>query len=175
MVEPERIQRLNDGEVRKGDFVLYWMQASQRYEYNHALDYATLEANAQSLPLVTFFGITDRFPDANLYALYMTQYIMEVMIDDPNVIEPESVIYARDAGRQSLALQTWQEEPQWSSSIGDTSGFRRNGDALWPERRRARSCRWRATPWCPLRSHRKKKSMRPRRFAERSKSSFPAS
>ena len=55
MVEPERIQRLNDGEVRKGDFVLYWMQASQRYEYNHALDYATLEANAQSLPLVTFF------------------------------------------------------------------------------------------------------------------------
>jgi len=66
MIEPERIRRLKEADEKKGDFVLYWMQASQRSEYNHALDYAILEANARSLPLVTFFGITDLFPEANL-------------------------------------------------------------------------------------------------------------
>jgi len=66
MMEPERIKRLNDADPKKGDFVLYWMQASQRSEYNHALDYAIAEANTRRLPLVTFFGITDRFPEANL-------------------------------------------------------------------------------------------------------------
>jgi len=79
MVESERIQRLNDRDARKGDFVLYWMQASQRSEYNHALDYAILEANARSLPLVTFFGITDRFPEANLrHYAFMLEGLLEM-------------------------------------------------------------------------------------------------
>ena len=78
MVEPERIKRLKEADGKKGDFVLYWMQASQRSEYNHALDYAILEANARSLPLVTFFGITDRFPEANLrHYTFMLEGLLE--------------------------------------------------------------------------------------------------
>ncbi|HQO35705.1 MAG TPA: deoxyribodipyrimidine photo-lyase, partial [bacterium] len=65
MIEPERIQLLNDKPQRDGEYVLYWMQASQRAEYNHALEYAIQEANRLRLPLVAVFGITEKFPEAN--------------------------------------------------------------------------------------------------------------
>jgi deoxyribodipyrimidine photo-lyase len=45
MIQQERIRALNKKEMKKGDYVLYWMQASQRTEYNHALEYAILKAN----------------------------------------------------------------------------------------------------------------------------------
>ena len=66
MIQPERIQRLNDREIQKGRFVLYWMQASQRAEWNHALEYALQRGNEQKLPVVVLFVLTDRFPEANL-------------------------------------------------------------------------------------------------------------
>ena len=65
MIQKERIKALNAKETRKGRYVLYWMQASQRTEYNHALEYAVLKANELNRPLVVFFGITDRFPEGN--------------------------------------------------------------------------------------------------------------
>ena len=65
MIHPQRIQPLNDRKIRKGRYVLYWMQASQREHYNHALEYAIGEANRLELPVVVFFGLTDRFPEAN--------------------------------------------------------------------------------------------------------------
>jgi deoxyribodipyrimidine photo-lyase len=40
------------------------MQQAQRAEWNHALEYATREANERKLPLVAAFGITRRFPGA---------------------------------------------------------------------------------------------------------------
>jgi deoxyribodipyrimidine photo-lyase len=42
------------------------MQASQRAEYNHALEYTIMRGNELGLPVVVFFAITDRFPEANL-------------------------------------------------------------------------------------------------------------
>ena len=57
---------MNDKPERKGKYVLYWMQQSQRAEYNHALEYAIREADYLELPLVVVFGITQRYPDANL-------------------------------------------------------------------------------------------------------------
>ena len=65
MIHEERIKNLNDREARRGRYVLYWMQASQRAQYNHALEYAIIKANESGLPLLVFFGITDDFPDAN--------------------------------------------------------------------------------------------------------------
>jgi deoxyribodipyrimidine photo-lyase len=41
------------------------MQASQRVEYNHALEYAISKANELKKPLVVYFGLTDDFPEAN--------------------------------------------------------------------------------------------------------------
>ena len=66
MIHPSRIQPLNRRSIQDGRYVLYWMQASQRVECNHALEYAVGEANALQLPVVVAFGLTDRFPEANL-------------------------------------------------------------------------------------------------------------
>jgi len=65
MIQQARIKALNQKEVSRGDYVLYWMQASQRAEYNHALEYAILRANELRKPVVVFFGITDHFPEGN--------------------------------------------------------------------------------------------------------------
>jgi len=65
MIQRERIQRLNNKPFIKGDYVLYWMQASQRAEYNHALEYAITKANELDKPLLALFGITDAYPSAN--------------------------------------------------------------------------------------------------------------
>jgi len=66
LIQPERIQKLNDKLPQKGRFVLYWMQASQRTEHNHALECAVSLANEHRLPPVVLFGLTDAFPEANL-------------------------------------------------------------------------------------------------------------
>ncbi len=65
MIQSERIKILNDNKVKKRRYVLYWMQQSQRSEYNHALEYAIETANELQKPLIVFFGITDTFPEAN--------------------------------------------------------------------------------------------------------------
>ena len=65
MIQKERIKALNKKEVKKGVYVLYWMQASQRAEYNHALEYAILKANELHQLVIVFFGITDHFPEGN--------------------------------------------------------------------------------------------------------------
>jgi len=64
-VQEERIRVLNDRSVEPGSYVLYWMQASQRVAYNHALEYAALRANELGLPLVVCFGLMDDYPEAN--------------------------------------------------------------------------------------------------------------
>lgn len=66
MIRLSRIRRLNRKHLRSGEFVLYWMQASQRSEYNHALEYSIRLGNALNRPVVVYFGITDRFPEANV-------------------------------------------------------------------------------------------------------------
>jgi deoxyribodipyrimidine photo-lyase len=67
MIEPSRIQILNDSPVQKNrEFVLYWMQASQRAFFNHALEYAIQRANEQNKPLITILGLTADYPGANL-------------------------------------------------------------------------------------------------------------
>jgi deoxyribodipyrimidine photo-lyase len=79
MIHPSRIQPLNSRSIQDGRYVLYWMQASQRVEYNHALEHAVGEANALNLPVVVAFGLTDRFPEANLrHYAFMLEGLEEV-------------------------------------------------------------------------------------------------
>jgi len=65
MIQPERVQLLNDRPVRKGKFVLYWMQASQRSESNHALEFAVREANALNQGVVVGFELMKNYSEAN--------------------------------------------------------------------------------------------------------------
>ena len=79
MIQKARIKVLNKKDVKKGAYVLYWMQASQRAEYNHALEYAILRANELRQPIVVFFGITDHFPEANeRHYAFMLEGLREV-------------------------------------------------------------------------------------------------
>jgi deoxyribodipyrimidine photo-lyase len=75
----DRISRLNDREERKGRYVLYWMQQSQRSEYNDALNVAIREANRLALPLLVVFGLTDAYPEANRrHFQFMLEGLQEV-------------------------------------------------------------------------------------------------
>ncbi|PKL39963.1 MAG: deoxyribodipyrimidine photolyase [Spirochaetae bacterium HGW-Spirochaetae-1] len=79
MIHPERIKKLNDRPERKGDYVLYWMQQSQRVDWNHALAHAIDRANGLSLPIIVFFGLTPRYPGANArHYAFMLQGLAEV-------------------------------------------------------------------------------------------------
>jgi len=77
-----RVQLLNGEAVRKGDYVLYWMQQSQRAHMNPALEYAATEANRLQLPLLVVFGLMDDYPEANLRHYYfMLQGLADVAAD----------------------------------------------------------------------------------------------
>lgn len=79
MIDERRIRTLNDKPVQSGRYVLYWMQASQRTEFNHALEYAVKQANDIALPLLVVFVVIPDFPEANLrHYDFMIQGLAEV-------------------------------------------------------------------------------------------------
>ena len=65
-IQPARIQALNKHSIKTGRYVLYWMQQSQRSEYNHALEYTIQQANALGQSVLVGFGLMDDYPEANL-------------------------------------------------------------------------------------------------------------
>ena len=78
-IQDERVKHLNEKEPRSGDYVLYWMQSSQRAEYNHALEYAVQQANELDQRLLVVFGLTDGYPEANLrHYAFMLEGLQEV-------------------------------------------------------------------------------------------------
>ena len=82
MIQPERIKSLNSKDQRQGKYVLYWMQAAQRAEYNHALEYSIRRANELKKPVLVSFGITDNWPAGNLRHYYfMLEGLKEVQQD----------------------------------------------------------------------------------------------
>ena len=82
MIQSERIRTLNNKLPRDGKYVLYWMQAAQRAEYNHALEYAIRMANRLKKPVIVFFGVTENWPEANQRHYYfMLEGLREVRKD----------------------------------------------------------------------------------------------
>ena len=65
MIEHSRLQELNDEPERDGEYVLYWMQQSQREAWNPALETAAACANRLGLPILVGFGLTKDYPEAN--------------------------------------------------------------------------------------------------------------
>jgi len=82
MIEHERISYLNKNGEQKGQYVIYWMQASQRTILNHALEFAISTANQRSLPVIVYFELIDNFPEANLRHYYfMLEGLKEVVAE----------------------------------------------------------------------------------------------
>mgnify|MGYP002619651806 CR=1 FL=1 len=79
MIDPARIRVLVDQPPRPGEYVLYWMQQSQRTRLNHALEVAAGWANELGVPLVVGFGLLDTYPGANArHFAFMLQGLREV-------------------------------------------------------------------------------------------------
>ncbi|MBM7555286.1 deoxyribodipyrimidine photo-lyase [Halanaerobacter jeridensis] len=78
-MKKSRIKSLNQQSLQNGEYILYWMQASQRVANNHALELAIEKANNLKQPLVVFFGLTANFPEANARHYYfMLEGLQEV-------------------------------------------------------------------------------------------------
>lgn len=80
MIEDARLKDLNDAAIeRDARYVLYWMQASMRTRYNHALAEAVARANKLEKPLVVCFGVMDDYPEANArHYAFMLQGLADV-------------------------------------------------------------------------------------------------
>ena len=79
MIEQERVRKLNDADVREGEYVLYWMQQSQRARMNPALEHSIEHADERKLPVVVGFGLMDDYPEANArHYAFMLQGLAEV-------------------------------------------------------------------------------------------------
>ena len=105
MIQENRLISLNENRTTKGDYILYWMQQSQRAEYNHALEYAITRANELALPLLVFFGLTPSFPEANERHY---RFMLEGLRDTASRLHRRGIIMAvqvcpPDRGAVSLA------------------------------------------------------------------------
>jgi len=90
MVKEERVHYRNNEPVRDGDYVLYWMQQSQRSRYNEALEYAVTRANDLGLPCVVFFGVTPEFPEANRRHY---RFMLEGLIETKKNLEARNISF----------------------------------------------------------------------------------
>jgi deoxyribodipyrimidine photo-lyase len=61
-----RVASLNEIRIQpEGEFVLYWMQSTQRLEENWALRHATLEADRLGKPLIIYQGLNPHYEHAS--------------------------------------------------------------------------------------------------------------
>ena len=78
-IHASRICQLNQVPVASREYVLYWMQQSQRTVWNHALEYSIERANELKQPLLVCFGVTHGYPEANLrHYAFMLEGLSEV-------------------------------------------------------------------------------------------------
>ncbi|BFN37254.1 deoxyribodipyrimidine photo-lyase [Fidelibacter multiformis] len=75
----DRVKQLSRGFGSGGEYILYWMQQSQRVFYNHALNFAISKANKNHQPLMVLFVLTNDFPQAeNSHYVFMLEGLQEV-------------------------------------------------------------------------------------------------
>jgi deoxyribodipyrimidine photo-lyase len=106
-IQVERVQNLNEAEVREGGYVLYWMQSSQRAEQNHALEYAVQRANDLDQRLLVVFGLTDDYPEANLRHY---TFMLEGLKDAQEAIEKRGIeMVVREGSPEEVALEAGKD------------------------------------------------------------------
>jgi deoxyribodipyrimidine photo-lyase len=132
-IQEERVRDLNEEPVGDGDYVLYWMQSSQRAEQNHALEYAVQRANELGQRLLVVFGLTDDYPEANLRHYV---FMLEGLKDAQETLKrrgikmvvrrgsPDEV--AIDAGRNASLVVTdrgyMRPQKKWREEVAKEAG-----------------------------------------------------
>jgi deoxyribodipyrimidine photo-lyase len=87
-IESARIKALNAHARRTGQYVLYWMQQSQRAEHNPALEYAIQEANETNQKVIVGFGLMDGYPHANLRHY---RFMLEGLVETAQMLEKRRI------------------------------------------------------------------------------------
>jgi deoxyribodipyrimidine photo-lyase len=134
-IHDSRVQLLNGLDLRQGNFVLYWMQQSQRAESNHALEYAIQQANKMDQGVLVVFGLMDNYPEANLrHYTFMLEGLQEtqsalskrgikMVVQKGN---PADV--ALSAGRRASLIVCdrgyLRHQRQWRQSVAQNAGCR---------------------------------------------------
>jgi len=95
-IHPDRIKQLNNKPARDGSYVLYWMQQSQRAEFNHALEYAIQRANDLDQPCLVGFGLMDDYPEANARHYY---FMLEGLQDTQQELAKRNIKLVVQRGR----------------------------------------------------------------------------
>lgn len=127
-IPPERVQRLNQQPITKRRYVLYWMQQSQRADWNHALEYAVEKANLLRQPVLVCFGLTKDYPEANLRHLtFMLEGLRETLLTleergiGMTVVEgsPEAVAlqFAQDASLVVCDRGFLRHQKRWRTEV----------------------------------------------------------
>ncbi len=131
MIHKERVRELNDNKLRNREYVLYWMQSSQRAQYNPALEYSIQKANRIHKPVIVYFGLTDDFPEANeRHYYFMLEGLQEVKIALANrglqmVVLQESpelgaIKLAKDASLVVVDRGYLKIERKWRSQVAES-------------------------------------------------------
>ncbi|MEN6308168.1 MAG: deoxyribodipyrimidine photo-lyase, partial [Anaerohalosphaeraceae bacterium] len=95
MIQKERIRALNRKPRQPRAWVVYWMQAAQRADYNHALEYAIQMANTRRKPLVVVFVLT-AYPEANLRHY---QFMLEGLAETQKILSGRGIELVVRIGR----------------------------------------------------------------------------
>ncbi|MGD8894385.1 MAG: deoxyribodipyrimidine photo-lyase [Desulfobacterales bacterium] len=135
-IQDTRIRQLNDVDIRLDeDYVLYWMQQSQRAEYNHALEYAVLQANRLGIGVVVAFGHMDDYPGANLRHY---TFMLEGLTETKALLEKRGIhMVVRRGSPPDVALELGQD----AAMIVCDRGYLKH-QRLWRDRvARKASCR----------------------------------
>src|ERR1700748_3838796 len=134
MIQPSRVVELCGDPINLGgDYVLYWMQASQRTRFNHALEYAIEQANDLGLPLIVCFGLMDDYPEANArhYA-----FMLEGLADVAAALKKRRILfvvkhghptkvalhYAREAAIMVCDRGYLRHQKAWRDEVADGCG-----------------------------------------------------
>jgi deoxyribodipyrimidine photo-lyase len=107
VIHDARIRLLNARAHAAGRYVLYWMQASCRARYNHALEYAIRAGNELGKPVVACFGLTPDFPEAN--ARHYT-FLLEGLRDAQRALERRGIpLVVRRGSPPEVAIELGRE------------------------------------------------------------------
>ncbi|MEJ0096501.1 MAG: deoxyribodipyrimidine photo-lyase [Methylocella sp.] len=135
MIESERLKDLNDAPEREGDYVLCWMQQSQREAFNPALETAIACATRLSVPTVVGFGLTDGYPEANArHYAFMLEGLREVegalrergvgFVIQRGSPDEVALKLARRAALVVCDRGYLRHQKQWSRNVANAAGCR---------------------------------------------------
>ena len=77
-----------------GELVLYWMQTTQRVQYNFALEFAIEQANRLRLPVLVYHGLRHDYPWASDR---IHTFILESVVDLYRDFEARGIQYVRSS------------------------------------------------------------------------------